>query len=257
MDAQPGGCGRDCEMLRRLSQESGVNIVASTGFHRMRFYPEDHWVFLWNADRLTRLFLSELCEGMAPSCDASEPLERTDIRAGQIKTALDAWPLSKQYEKLFDAAADAALASSAPLMIHIEAGSDPIALSGWLDKKGIPANKTIYCHMDRSVADLGVHRELFRRGVYLEYDTVARAKYHSDETETGLIAEMLDAGFERQIFMALDTTRERLRSYGNKDAPGLSYILTVFQDKLHKVGVTQEQTELFFIKNPARAFSIG
>src|SRR5690606_13298892 len=34
VDCQPGGCGRDGRVLRRLSESSGVHVVAATGFHR-------------------------------------------------------------------------------------------------------------------------------------------------------------------------------------------------------------------------------
>lgn len=40
-DAQPVAAGRNAEMLKKLSEESGVHIVASTGYHLNAFYPDN------------------------------------------------------------------------------------------------------------------------------------------------------------------------------------------------------------------------
>jgi phosphotriesterase-related protein len=103
------------------------------------------------------------------------------------------------------------------------------------------------------VADTAVHRELCARRITLEYDTVCRPKYHDDEREAAIITEMLEAGYEKQILMSLDTTRVRLRSYGG--SPGLSYILDEFIPLLRRRGVSETQIESFFRENPARIFA--
>ena len=38
VDAQPVGCGRIADGLRRISETSGVRIIASTGFHKLLFF---------------------------------------------------------------------------------------------------------------------------------------------------------------------------------------------------------------------------
>ncbi|RIK12691.1 MAG: hypothetical protein DCC51_16715, partial [Anaerolineae bacterium] len=45
VDCQPGGCGRDGRVLRRLSERTGVHVIAATGFHRRRYYPPDAPLF--------------------------------------------------------------------------------------------------------------------------------------------------------------------------------------------------------------------
>lgn len=255
VDAQPGGCGRSALALRRLSQKSGVHIIASTGFHKMMFYPDDHWIYRWNTDQLARWMLDELQTGMYERCDTEEPSGQTDIRAGQVKAALDAGPLAAQYEKLFAAAAMAAKACGAALMVHIEKGSDPVALAARLEKYGMPPSKTIFCHMDRSVADIHIHKKLCAGGIYMEYDTIARPHYHSDAQETAIIRDMLEAGFGKQVLLSLDTTRTRLKSYGGCGAPGLAYILKEFIPAMAHAGITQGQMADMLVGNPARVFS--
>jgi phosphotriesterase-related protein len=256
VDAQPPGCGRNALMLGTLSEQSAVRIIASTGFHKMIYYPEGHRIYRAGADTLTRLFLEELSEGMYTGEDTTLPDPasgvRTSRRAGQIKAALDAGAFGPQYEKCFTAAAEAARASGAPLMVHIEKGSDPLALADFLARRGLAPERLIFCHLDRAVADLAVHRELCRRGIYLEYDTIGRPKYHDDEYEAGIILDMVRDGYAGQLLMSLDSTRARLSSYGGR--PGLDHILVRFIPLLRRRGVPEDRIQAFFRDNPARAF---
>jgi phosphotriesterase-related protein len=108
--------------------------------------------------------------------------------------------------------------------------------------------------MDRAVTDMAVHREICARGISLEYDTIGRPKYHDDGQEARIILEILNAGYEKQLLMSLDTTRARLRSYGG--VPGLDYILNNFNPLLLSNGVAEGQLRLFFVENPGRIFAI-
>jgi phosphotriesterase-related protein len=201
---------------------------------------------------LTELFIAELNEGMYIHCDSSFPEERCPFRAGQIKTALEPeW--DERRRVLFRAAAAAARETGRALMAHIEKGADPLALAAFLDGEGVPAGRIIFCHMDRSVDDPAVHKEICRRGITLEYDTIARYKYHGDEKEAAIIRELLESGYEKRLLLSLDVTRARLKSYGGK--PGLDFILKTFIPFLSDRGVSEKQIRLFFIDNPARIFS--
>ena len=255
VDAQPVGCGRDARFLEQISRAGGVHIIASTGFHKMIFYPEGHWIFSMTSGELAEIFIDELTDGMYIGCDAAHPNEKTGARAGQIKTALDTAGLDAQYEKLFAAAAIAARETGRALMVHIERGSEPLELAKFLASSGVKLNRAVFCHMDRAADDIEIHKEICRMGIFVEYDTICRPKYHGDKREAEIIASMLDAGFEDSILMGLDTTRARLASYGG--APGLSYILDKFIPFLEGRGVSHEQIRKAFADNPARAFSHG
>ena len=252
VDAQPIGAGRDACVLARLSEQSGVHIIASTGFHKLGYYPEEHWVFSAFEEDITKLFTAELEQGMYFDGDTAFPLRQSGIRAGQIKTALDSEGLSPPYRKLFRAAADAAKKTGSPLMTHIENGSNPVELADFLEKEGVSPSRMIFCHMDRAIPDAAIHRELCSRGIYLEYDTICRSKYHDDEHELALIAGLLGVGYGDRLLMSLDTTRPRLKSYGGN--PGLSYIIKEFIPFLRKNGISEVDIRRFFVENPARIF---
>ena len=138
-------------------------------------------------------------------------------------------------------------------MAHIERGANPIELAEFLQAEGVSPADTVFCHMDRATDDLGIHGEICSTGIFLEYDTIYRPKYHDDEREAEITVSILKAGFEDNILMGLDTTRARLRAYGG--TPGLNYILETFIPFLEARGVAPEQVQKIFVKNPARAFA--
>ncbi|MFV0529104.1 MAG: phosphotriesterase [Lachnospiraceae bacterium] len=253
IDAQPGGCNRMAEGLLALSKASGINIIASTGFHKMQFYPTAHWIFEKTQAELTSIFLHELTVGMYTNSDIQFHPEYIPCCAGMLKTALDAEGLTPRYKTLFAAAADAAVRSGVPMQIHIESGSDPLSLLDFLEIHKVPMQRIILCHMDRAIADTGIHREALKRGCFLEFDTIGRFKYHSDLYEAGLFAEHMQAGFEDQLLFSLDTTRQRMKAY-DPSAIGLDYILTTFLPILQAHGITPAQIKKIAHDNCVRIF---
>ena len=251
IEAQPCGANRMALELRRLSEDSGVHIIASTGFHKLCFYPKEHWIRTLPPSDLEEVFVRELTEGMFVDADQGMPQTPCDARAGIIKTAYDTEELSPRYKELFRAAARAALRTHRILMIHVEQGTNPVLLQDYLLNLGIRPQDLMFCHMDRACPNLELHRRFLSKGSYLEFDTIGRFKYHSDAHEIQLFKALINAGYESQLLYSLDTTRTRLRSYV-PDAIGLDYILTVFNQLLRDSGVSAETIHLISVENPKR-----
>jgi len=254
VDAQPVGCGRMADYLLATAKETGVEIIASTGFHKLQFYPENHWIFNADEDSLTSLFLAELRTGMYLDGDRHLPVKQLPARAGIIKIALDNVGISGPYIKLFKAAACAALHTGTPILCHVETENHVFNAIDFFSKQGIEAQSIILCHLDRVKCDPAFHREVAKSGVYLEYDTIGRFKYHSDEEEIKLLRQMLAYGLEDQILLGLDTTRKRMKSYGG--SIGLDYILTAFIPRLIKSGVPGKTIDKLTIANPRQALAL-
>ena len=237
IDAQPGGCGRMPAELREISEASGVNIIAVSGFHKLCYYDKGHWIHGCAPGRLEKLFAGEALEGMFLGLEGECELCRTDMRAGVLKGALEAGPLDGKYRELFGALAGAAAESGAPVMIHTDPGADVLSLAAFLMNRGVPPAKVMFCHLDRAVPELEVHKRLLDLGFFLEFDTIGRFKYHSDESETELFLYHIRSGYAGQLLFSLDTTRARLRAY-TPGAVGLDYILRRFIPKLLAAGVS-------------------
>lgn len=255
VDAQPLGSGRMERELLRASEESGVHIVASTGFHKLLLYRDSHWIRRYTTDELREVFASEVREGMFIGTDVEEPAVRIAAKAGVIKTAVDAERMDDEDKRWFEAAAAAARDTGATLLCHIESPEQAVWLCEYYESRGIPPHKIVICHLDRKLERPDVHRRLMERGVYLEYDTIGRYKYHSDEAEAEWITAMLDAGYGDRLLLGLDTTRARLRSYGG--SMGLTHLAESFLPLLRQYGASEEQLRFMMIDNPARAYQLG
>ena len=254
IEAQPCVCNRMAPEFRKLSEESGVHIIASTGFHKLTFYPENHWIYTLPASDLEELFVRELTEGMFIDADLAFPTIQCDAKAGIIKTAYDTEELSSRYKEMFLAAARASLRTDRVIMIHIEQGTDPRPLQDYLLSLGVAAKDLIFCHMDRACKDITMHKDILKNGSYLEFDTIGRFKYHSDEHEIGLFRELIDAGYQYKLLYSLDTTRARLKAY-DSSAIGLDYILRTFNESLLASGISKEILHLISVENPAQVLT--
>lgn len=252
VDAQPVAAGRDAGMLEQLSRESGVTILASTGYHLLGFYAQDSWVHTLDGDALYKLYRGEIETGMLPhSPDPSQrPAVPSSIRAGMVKAAIPTEGPVGRYAVLLRAAARAAADTGVPLMLHTERGQEAEAAIRLCLDAGARPEKLVVCHVDRQAADWGPHDAIAAAGVYLDYDTVGRFKYHSDEEEITLLRHMAEAGYGGQILLSLDTTAARLTAYGGE--MGLDYLFTSFLPRLEQAGFSREAVRAFCGENCRR-----
>lgn len=254
IDAQPGGCCRMEKQLSFLASVTGVNILASTGFHKLCFYPADHWIHNFTEAQMYEFILHELTKGMFYDIDDRLPVKYSSRLAGIIKCAYDKDGLSPRYLRLFSAAARASVDTGIPLMIHIEPGTSPGNLLRFLFQKGINPRKLLLCHLDRSLLPVDTYIRLLKTGVYLEFDTIGRFRYHDDASEAACICSLVQQGFGSQLLLSLDTTRARLKSY-TSDAIGLDYLLTSFLPLLRSYGLSEEQINQMTVSNCKAVFT--
>jgi 5-phospho-D-xylono-1,4-lactonase len=255
VDAQPVGCGRVADWLVSVSQLSGVHIVASTGFHKLDYYPPGHWIHTLGEDALLKIFMREATQGMFVHTGETPPTGRVDAKPGVIKVALGAAGLAERYTALLSAAAKCSRQTGLPLLCHIENGRHAMELLNFVVERGVRPNSAILCHLDRNLNNSAFILEAAKTGAFVELDTIGRFKYHDDDLEAGLILGLLEAGLEDSIMLGLDTTRARMKSYGGNI--GLDYIATNFIQKLKACGVSDEGIHKLMFRNPARALSIG
>jgi phosphotriesterase-related protein len=232
IDCQPGGAGRNSRQLKDLSTQTGINIVASTGFHLKKYYPEDFWLFSASSQSAEAFFVKELNETMQETMGEEKP-----IRAGQIKTACPAdpamWPRA-----LMEAAAKAASATGTAIHVHTEKGACAIQILEFYTKCGLDPEKLILAHMDKR-PDFILHKSLIKAGVLLEYDTFSRDKYTPEKNVWPLIIKLADAGLlDRGITLANDLAyKSEWQAYGG--TPGLASLPGIIIPRLKTIGLNQ------------------
>lgn len=232
IDCQPMGAGRDAQQLWALSEQSGVYVVAATGYHLKRYYPEGYWLFDASVEEAKSYFIEEITLGTRETQSNDKP-----VHAGYIKIAceasLDDCPLH-----LMQASALAAVEVNAGMEVHTERGADGERIARTLIDFGLPPEKLILCHVDKR-ADFGFHSEMAQAGVAMEYDTFYRAKYNPEETMWPLLEQMVTAGFEKYVVVATDMADQTMwANYAG--SPGLIGLFTQIIPRLQDFGFTDQ-----------------
>ncbi|GAB2558636.1 phosphotriesterase family protein [Kribbella endophytica] len=232
----PHGLGRRADLLPRLSQETGVKVVAATGLHRAEHYAE-----VPDVD-LAELFVRELTEGIGDS----------EVRAGMIKIAGGFHGLDQHTTRVLDAAAEAQRATGAPIGIHHELGTGADAVLDRLEGHGVAPDRIVLGHLNR-FPDHQVHQELAARGAFLAFDGPSRANHATDWRMVDCLAALVEAGYAEQLLLGGDTTTARAR-LATGEGPGMPYLLTNLRPRLTR-RISEDAIGQIFVTNPARAFA--
>jgi 5-phospho-D-xylono-1,4-lactonase len=238
VDASTLDYGRNMELLKRMSEDSGVHVVATTGFNKHVYFPE--WVGEEPIQGISELLIREVMTGE----------EATGIRAGILKSGSWYNVIHPLEEKVTRAVARAQLETGAPVWLHTEVGTMGMEMLDILEEEGVDLSKVAVGHSDRN-ADPYYHLQLAKRGAYVQFDGPGKIKYYPDSTRVKLIKNLLEHEYGRQLLISGDMGRQSyLHAYGG--GPGFSYILKKFVPRLLDEGLDQEQVDELFVQTPAR-----
>jgi phosphotriesterase-related protein len=253
VELTPIGLGRRPELMRRVAAETGVAVIAATGYHRDAHYPAGHWVRDATTDLLAERILADLTEGMHPR-DWEDDSAPDPALAGVIKAGASYQRITSAEGRRLEAAAVGSARTGAAIVVHAEIGTCGHEIVDALEAAGATTDRILLAHLDRN-PDLELHSELAGRGVTLAYDTIGRIKYRPDSLLLDLVESMVAAGHGNRIVLGLDLgVRDYFRSYGG--GPGLRMLLTSFAPRLRR-RIGDAATDAILVANPARAFAIA
>ncbi|MCA9885882.1 MAG: phosphotriesterase-related protein [Anaerolineae bacterium] len=242
VEMTPIDYNRDPLALQRISQATGLHIIAITGYLKDKFCRP--LVEKQSVEQLTRRFIHEIKHGM----------DGTDIRAGAIKAASSLNEITPAEQKVFEAAAQAQLATGALISTHTEAGTMALEQIALLTGLGVPADRILIGHMDRKL-DADYHRAVADMGVYMGFDQIGKPQYASDADHIAMLQMLIQRGHLNQIMLSMDIARKRyLPVYGGK--PGFAYLLNDFVPLLRSTEMTDETINVMLKENPKRALAI-
>lgn len=254
------GQARPTEDLVRMSVDSGVKIIASTGFHMPLFYPANHWSMTMSEQELTDIYIAELTKGMYVACDESVPEQQIEAKAGIVKVALTNKVFKEVDIRRFRAAVNAALATGAAVHCHTDfMRKNALLCAQTMLEMGLPADRIIIAHTDvYPYAEDSVHHQLADLGVYLDFDSFMNGKTVCDRAaQIGnvirLIMGMVEKGYTKQIMVGDDMLSYGLHVFGGD---GMAFNPTILRRWLGYAGLSKEADEEIFIHNPARANSM-
>lgn len=235
VDCGNSGHGRDPLFLRRISEASGVLVVASTGHYREGFFPA--YVAAESAERLAERMVSEIRSGV----------DGTDVRAGAIgeigtggaePTALE--------RKVFEAAAMAQAETGCPLMTHTAEGLCWQQQLDMLRAGGADLNRVVIGHMD-CTDDGAAHRAVIDAGAWLGFDRINSLRWQSDDVRVNSLLGLIEDGYADRIVLSHDiASTARLSSGGG---PGYTAIQDLLLPQLSNHGVVDSAIGLLCSAN--------
>ncbi|MCY4369711.1 MAG: hypothetical protein OXF41_09915 [bacterium] len=253
------GLGRDVRGLQRVSLQSGVNIIATTGFYKQSVHPS--WLAGMTVDDIAVFMIRELEEG----------IEDTGIRAGSIGecACTEPVPYHSEEEKVLRAACRAQIRTGVGFTFHPSIHDPDLgglakvgeAYVDLIEQEGADLDRFYLSHCDMTLHDLDYHRRLLARGITLSYDLfgaeginesafMAGFAMPTDIERVDAIATLCREGYDGQLVMSHDVgIKIRWKSYGGD---GYSFVLQHAVPMLRERGVTERQIGNMTVENPRR-----
>ena len=244
VDVTPIGIGRDLARLARLSQATGLHIVAGAGWYRQAYYPAEARIDRRSIDDLADEIVQEFVDG--------------PVRPGIIgEIGTDKPWVTAQEERVFRAAARAALRTGASVTTHAVQSDVGLAQLTILEDEGLDPARIVIGHCD-SHPRIEHWREIVRRGAHVEADFLGMSftplERAGEPTVVELISTLLNEGFEKQILLSQDVCHDsQLASYGGN---GYTYLQKSFLPRLVEAGVNAATIKTITVENPARLLTL-
>lgn len=248
MDATPFELGRDVLMLKRISEGSGVNIIASTG----TYVDIPRLIWFTHPDRMAAVYIREITEG----------IEDTGIKAGMIKVADNNFELSNAEEMVLRAASRASNETGIPITTHTQP-QNRVGEPQWriFAEEGVDPARVCIGHSSDST-EFDYLEGLAREGVFLGMDELPGHQLNEPWREKcDMIKRLIDAGFTGQLMLSHDWSvkkhpddswgaSEEKHALVNPD--DYAFIGRNVLPYLREQGVDEEAIRLMTVDNPRR-----
>jgi phosphotriesterase-related protein len=254
VDATANDNGRDADLLKEVSEKSGVNIVCSTGLYTEAEGASPYFRLRTQAGDAT----SEICEMFIK--EITEGIGATKVKAGVIKVATGQGRISPYEEMVLRAAARAQKETGVPIITHTEAGTMGPEQADLLISEGAAPGRIMIGHMCGS-ADLKYHISVLEKGVYIAFDRIGLEVIHPDTVRKACLTGLISIGYANRIMLSHDSMVKML---GRSVQEAIALVLPnwvpthIFKNiipALREAGVSDEKIKLMMVDNPRRLFA--
>jgi phosphotriesterase-related protein len=242
--------GRDVEFMRRVSEETGLQVIPCTGIYTYDYLPQ----FFLNRDpdQIADLFVQDIEEG----------IQESEIKAAFIKCAADEPGVNENIEKVHRAAARASVQTGAPIMAHSRPASNtgPRQVEIFLEEGVEPAKIQIAHTGDTD--DLAYIEGLLEQGVWIGLDRYGLEIFLPYEKRQATAKALLERGYAERIFLSADSVAttdwfppnviEGLIASGAAKDWTIRLVPEKVLPELREWGMTEEQERTMMVENPVR-----
>lgn len=235
------GVGRRADILKAVSQATGMPLVAPTGSYREPWLPD--WVRDSSEDALCAWMVREL----------TDQIDDTGVQAGWIKLSAGDDGLTDAETRVLRAAARASAQTGAIIGSHTIRGRVVRDSLNVIEAAGGSAERYIWIHT-QAEPDLALHLEMGKRGAWLEYDAIGMDGW-TDEQYIDLIRRVLDAGLGDQLLLSHDRGWYDPAQPNGGTPKSYTYINETFLPKLRSAGIDDATIHQLTVVNPFNAFA--
>lgn len=278
VDMTPAEVGRHPQLMKRVAEETGANVIAATGF-----FPERMGIPYWwrrqTVEELTDFYLRDLTEGMVFAG------VQTDIRAGVIKIATGQESVSPVpspkgpngrrigvfEDRLIRGAGRAQRRLGCAINTHTDPMDYTVTNPGIeqleiLEEEGADPAKVLIGHafVDPRIEQLV---EICERGANLQIDHIGIPWRHDDpdaldDLMADMVCELADRGYIDRLTITYDRWFFNPRGGATEMNPqllnervDLGHLFTSFLPRLESKGFRAEDLERMLVDNPRRILS--
>ncbi len=243
--------GRDVNFMKRVADETGVQIVACTGIYSYDYLP--HYFENRDVDVMADHFVEDIERG----------IQGTSIKAAFLKCAADAAGVTEHVEKIHRAVARASLQTGAPIMAHSmpAVGTGPRQVEIFAEE-GVEMAKVQIAHCGDS-EDVEYIQGLIDTGVYVGLDRYGLEMYLPMDKRNATAAELLRRGHAERLMISQDfcasidwfppEAAEMFESSGAIRNWSMTLVFDEVVPALREMGAMDEESyETIFTANPRR-----
>jgi phosphotriesterase-related protein len=245
IDCTPSYMGRDPEVFKKLSDESGLHIIFGVGLYgaiNNRFVPR--YAYEETAEQLAERWLEEWESGC----------RETGIIPGIIKVGVDYdTTLTKLHAKLVRAGCLAHLGSGMTVAVHSGPAERAYEILQIFREEGVAPEAFVWTHA--LLAEKQDHVKIGKTGAWVSFDKV-NTNEEDIQHLVDMITNMNNNNLLNRVLLSHDAgwyTMGQPRGGGFRP---YTPIFTHLIPALREHGFTQEEIDQMMIKNPAEAYAV-
>ena len=232
--------GRNPQFMLDLMRDTGINVMACTGYYQDAFFPEH--VAARSVEQLAQEMVDEIVIG----------IDGTELKAGIIaEIGSSEGVITPLEEKVFIAAARAHIETGRPISTHTSFSTMGLEQLALLQAHGVDLSRVTVGHCDLK-DNLDNILRMIDLGAYVQFDTIGKNNYYPDEKRIGMLHELRNRGLLNRVMLSMDITRRsHLKANGGN---GYDYLLTTFIPQLRQSGFSQADVDTMLRDNPSQFF---
>lgn len=232
--------GRNPQFMLDLMRDTGINVVACTGYYQDAFFPEH--VAARSVEQLGQEMVDEIVIG----------IDGTELKAGIIaEIGSSEGVITPLEEKVFIAAARAHIETGRPISTHTSFSTMGVEQLVLLQAHGVDLSRVTVGHCDLK-DNLDNILRMIELGAYVQFDTIGKNNYYPDEKRIAMLHAIRDRGLLSHVMLSMDITRRsHLKANGGN---GYDYLLTTFIPQLRQSGFSQADVDMMLRDNPSKFF---